>query len=154
MNTPTVPDVDGFVDVSERLMRYLEVVAAFVLVGLFGIGVFDFLLQIVTLVRTGAITDTAAIIGLIDEILLLFIIVEIFQTVVAYAQEQSVIRIVIAAGLIAVARKVISFHSGDYGTPTESTIAAAGYALLLLALVAALYVVGRANVTTPPDQDV
>ena len=72
MDTPNVPDVEQFVDLSERLMRYLEIVAAFVLVGLFGIGVFDFLLQIVTLVRTGAITDTASIIGLIDEILLLF----------------------------------------------------------------------------------
>ncbi|GGM58351.1 uncharacterized membrane protein (DUF373 family) [Halarchaeum rubridurum] len=154
MDASNAPTVDDFVDVSERLMRYLEVAAAFVLVGLFAVGVFDFLLQIVTLVRTGAITDTAAIIGLIDDILLLFIIVEIFQTIVAYAQEQSVIRIVIAAGLIAVARKVISFHSGDYGSPTEATVAAAGYALLLLALVAALYVVGRANVTTPPEQDV
>ncbi|GAA0296382.1 phosphate-starvation-inducible PsiE family protein [Halarchaeum salinum] len=154
MDASNTPDIEDFVDISERLMRYLEVVAAFVLVGLFAVGVFDFLLQIVTLVRTGAITDTSAIVGLIDEILLLFIIVEIFQTVVAYAQEQSVIRIVIAAGLIAVARKIISFHSGDYGTPTEATIAAAGYALLLLSLVAALYAVGRANVTTPPDQDV
>jgi len=142
------------VDLSERLMRYLEVVAAFVLVGLFAIGVVDFLLQIVSLVRTGAIANTDAIVALIDEILLLFIIVEIFQTVVAYAQDRSVIRIVIAAGLIAVSRKIISFHAGDYGSSLDGTVAAAGYAALLLALVAALYVVQTTNVATPPDQDV
>ncbi|WP_435100712.1 phosphate-starvation-inducible PsiE family protein [Halarchaeum sp. P4] len=147
-------NIEDAVGVSERLMRYLEVVAAFVLVGLFAVGVFDFLLQIVALVRSGAIAQTEAIINLIDEILLLFIIVEIFQTVVAYAQERSVIRIVIAAGLIAVARKIISFHSGDYAGSTDATIAATGYAVLLLALVAALYVVQRTNVATPADQDV
>ncbi|GGL29009.1 hypothetical protein GCM10009037_10920 [Halarchaeum grantii] len=147
-------DVDTAVGLSERLMRYLETVAAFVLVGLFAVGVFDFLLQIVDLVRTGEIAQTDAIIGLIDEILLLFIIVEIFQTVVAYAQEKSVIRIVIAAGLIAVARKIISFHAGDYASATEAAVSAAGYAGLLLALVAALYVVQRTNVATPTEQDV
>lgn len=147
-------DIEDSVHLSERLMRYLEVVAAFILVGLFGVGVFDFLLEIVTLVRTGEIAQTEAVVGLIDEILLLFIIVEIFQTVVAYAQERSVIRIVIAAGIIAVARKIISFHAGEYGTPLDSTIAAGGYALLLFALVAALYVVQQTNVATPEEEDV
>ncbi|QDX40057.1 phosphate-starvation-inducible PsiE family protein [Salarchaeum sp. JOR-1] len=139
-------DVDRFTATSETALRALEVVAAYVLVGLFAIGVFDLGLSILQLAQTGELTETSAVVALIDDVLLLFIVVEIYQTVVAYAREESVVRIVIVAGVIAVARKIIVFQPTEYGIP-EAAYVAAGYAVLLAVLVGALYVVR----TTPRE---
>jgi uncharacterized membrane protein (DUF373 family) len=135
-------DVDDHVRITEQLIQAVEIVAAYVLVLLFAVGVFDLGLNIFTLVRTGAITQTSEVIALIDTVLLLFIIVEIYQTVVAYTREESVVRIVIITGIIAVTRRVISFHPGDHAA-MDSLLTSAGFAVLLAVLVGALYVVRR-----------
>jgi len=136
-------DSEGAVDVAERAMRLLEVAAGFVLVGLFAVGLLDLLVQTGALVRGGRIASPQAVIGLIDEILLLLVVAEIFRTVTAYVRQRSVLRTVVVAGLIAVTRKVITFNSGAYPTATAAAVSAVGYAVLLLALVAALLVVRR-----------
>jgi uncharacterized membrane protein (DUF373 family) len=139
-------DYDELVAPSEQAIRLVEIAAAYILVGLFAVGVLDLLLQIAgavaTSVRTGGevgITDPNVVVGFIDTALLLFIIVEIYQTVVAYTREESVVRIVIIAAIIAVSRKVISFRPGDT-VGTEDLLFAASFGLLLLVLVVALYV--------------
>jgi uncharacterized membrane protein (DUF373 family) len=140
-------DLDRFVAPSETVIRAIEILAAYLLVGLFGIGVVDLLISIFELVRTGVIFDPDegidAILTVIDKALLLFIIVELYQTVVAYSREESVTRIVIVAGLIAVARKIISFRPGDFESLDALFVNAAAFALLLLVLVVAYYVVQK-----------
>lgn len=135
-------DVDDHVAITERLIQAVEIVAAYILVLLFAVGVFDLALNIFTLVRTGEITQTTAVIDLIDTALLLFIIVEIYQTVVAYTREESVVRIVIVTGIIAVTRRIISFHPGDQAT-VDALYVSLGFAILMGVLVAALYVVRK-----------
>jgi uncharacterized membrane protein (DUF373 family) len=135
-------DVDDHVRITERLIQAVEIVAAYVLVLLFAVGVFDLGLNIFDLVRTGAITQTSEVIALIDTVLLLFIIVEIYQTVVAYTREESVVRIVIITGIIAVTRRVISFHPDDHAA-MEALLTSAGFAVLLAVLVGALYIVRK-----------
>jgi len=135
-------DVDDHVRITERLIQSVEIVAAYVLVLLFAIGVFDLGLNIFQLVRSGAITRTGEVVALIDTVLLLFIIVEIYQTVVAYTREESVVRIVIITGIIAVTRPVISFHPDDHAAQ-EALLTSAGFAILLAVLVGALYVVRK-----------
>jgi uncharacterized membrane protein (DUF373 family) len=147
-------DFDRLVEPSEQAIRVVEIAAAYILVGLFAVGVFDLLLSIFELVRTGTIfqgdAGIDAIIDIIDRALVLFIIVEIYQTVLAYSREESVVRIVIVAALIAVSRKIISFRPSDYATTTEAFVFAAAATVLLLGLVAALYVVRR---TSDPGED-
>ena len=121
----------------------IEVVAAYLLVGLFTVGVFDLALRIAELVRTGAITDPQAVVDLIEVALLLFIVVEIYQTVVAYTQEQSaraILRTVIYAGIIAMIRKVIVFRVDEYPAATDALAAATAYLLLIVGLAALLSV--------------
>lgn len=138
------------VTTTERLIRALQLLAAYVLVLLFAIGVFDLGLDIVHLVRTGEITQTSAIINLIDTTLLLFIIVEIYHTVIAYTREESVVRIVIVTGIIAITRRIISYHPTEFNTPQHALNASVGFAILLLVLVIALYVVY--NTTEAPGE--
>ena len=138
-------DHDRLVAPSEAAIRVVEIVAAYILVALFAIGVVDLLIQILEAVvasfRPGGspgIADPEVVVGFIDTALLLFIIVEIYQTVVAYTREESVVRIVIIAAIIAVSRKIISFRPGDT-IGTDDLLFAASFGLLLIVLAGSLY---------------
>ncbi|PSQ45943.1 hypothetical protein BRD17_00265 [Halobacteriales archaeon SW_7_68_16] len=148
--------VDELVNVSERLIQGVELIAAYVLVGLFAVGVFDLGLQIYGLVQTGGIFDPNGVVGLIDSVLLLFIIVEVYQTIVAYTKQtrqQDIVRIVIYAGIIAMVRKVIVFRTSEYDALADALTAAASYALILAGLATVLLVSYRYgdDVTLPAE---
>ncbi|TQQ82625.1 hypothetical protein EGH24_04010 [Halonotius terrestris] len=128
---------------SEELIRYIEVIAALVLVVLFGIGVFDLGLQIFGTAVSGTITDPLVVVGFIDTALLLFIIVEVYQTVVAYTRESEtrrIVRLVIYTGVIAMVRKAIIFRTGEYADETAALMAAGAYTLIILGLAVLLLV--------------
>ena len=135
---------------SEDLMRYVEVVAAVVLVVLFAIGVFDLGLQIFRTALSGTITDPLVVVGFIDTALLLFIIVEVYQTVVAYTQESQtrrIVRLVIYTGVIAMVRKAIIFRTGEYADEQAALLAAGAYTLIIFGLAALLVVERRTRET-------
>ncbi|MFB6217979.1 MAG: phosphate-starvation-inducible PsiE family protein [Halobacteriaceae archaeon] len=150
---PEVVEEYPVVEFSERLMRVVEVVAAYVLVFLFAVGVFDLGLRIGDAVvaafrpDTGSdITDPEVVVGFIDTALLLFIIVEIYQTVVAYTRAsgtQQIVRLVIYAGIIAMVRKAIIFRTDTYPTVVDALTAAASYTAILLGLGVVLFVTYR-----------
>ena len=139
-------ELEDFAASSERIMRWLEMGAAYFLVALFAIGVFDLGLSLYELLVSGEFTDPNAVIDLIDTVLLLLIIVEVFQTVVAFSRNEPVIRIVINAALIAIARKVISYRPGEYASVDEAFVAAGSFALLLAVLILAFLVIRRVDV--------
>ena len=134
---------DRLLAFSETLIRYTEVIAAVVLGVLFAIGVFDLGLQIVQSAARGSITDPLVVVGFIDTALLLFIIVEVYQTVVAYTQESDtrrIVRLVIYTGVIAMVRKAIIFRTGEYASEQGALFAAAAYTLIILGLAVLLVV--------------
>ncbi|MDT3434018.1 phosphate-starvation-inducible PsiE family protein [Haloarcula sp. 1CSR25-25] len=144
---------DRVLGYSETAIRYVEVVAALVLVLLFAIGVFDLGLQIFQSAVRGDITDPLVVVGFIDTALLLFIIVEVYQTVVAYTQESEtrrIVRLVIYTGVIAMVRKAIIFRTGEYASEQAAFVAAAAYTLIILGL-AALLLVERRTRGAPSD---
>lgn len=127
--------VNGFV-------RAVELAAATVFAVLFAIGVIDLTLQILGAVQNGNITDPLVVIGFIDTGLLLLIIVEVYQTVLAYVEESDtrrIVRLVIYTGVIAMVRKAIIFRTGEYGTTSDAMLAASSYAVIIFALVALLF---------------
>jgi uncharacterized membrane protein (DUF373 family) len=131
------------VAVSEILVRLVETVTAYILVGLFAVGVFDLGLVILDLVLSGRITEASNVVDLIDTALLLLIIVEVYQTLVAYIQkdnEGTVVRTVIYAGVIAMVRKIIVFQTGDYDSVIDALAVASSYTLILVGLGALLFV--------------
>ena len=142
---------DGSLDtrvlaISETLITYVEVVAALVLVVLFAIGVFDLGLQIFQSAAVGTITDPLVVVGFIDTALLLFIIVEVYQTVVAYTQQSEtrrIVRLVIYTGVIAMVRKAIIFRTGEYANEEAALLAAASYTLIIIGLAVLLIVERR-----------
>lgn len=137
------PQVERLVNASERVMQTVELVAALVLVVLFAIGVFDLGLQIFGEIESGDISDPLVVIGFIDTALLLFIIVEVYNTVIAYARSDEtarILRLVIFTGVIALVRKAIVFRTGEYDTASEALFVAGSYGLLTLVLAVLLFV--------------
>ncbi|MFB6156777.1 MAG: phosphate-starvation-inducible PsiE family protein [Haloferacaceae archaeon] len=135
--------IEELATLSERVMQWLELGAAYFLVALFGIGVFDLGLSLFELMASGRFTDPSAVIDLIDTVLVLLVIVEVYRTVIAFSRNEPVTRIVITAALIAIARKVISYRPGKFATPVEALVTAGALTLLLTVLIGGFYVIRR-----------
>lgn len=130
-------------DAMGRFVHGVELAAATVFALLFAVGVIDLVLNIFDAVRSGGITDPIVVIRFIDTGLLLLIIVEVYQTVLAYVEQNDtrrVVRLVIYTGVIAMIRKVIIFRTGEYATLEDAMLAAGSYAVIIFALVALLFV--------------
>jgi uncharacterized membrane protein (DUF373 family) len=126
-----------------RFVHGVELAAATVFALLFAIGVIDLVLQILESVRSGTITDPLVVISFIDTGLLLLIIVEVYQTVLAYVEQNNtrkIVRLVIYTGVIAMVRKAIIFRAGEYATLEDALLAAGSYAVIIFSLVALLFV--------------
>ncbi len=157
--TTEVGDRDGrvqrvvtrLVDASEFAMEVLELLTGVVLVFLFAIGLYDLGLNILESIRSGEVFEIPQVVDFLQTVLLLLIIVEVFRTVVAFAREDTIVRIIIDASLVAIARKVIGFNSSDYGSPEGVFINAAAIAVLLLSVIVAFYVVQRVVEAGEPD---
>jgi uncharacterized membrane protein (DUF373 family) len=133
---------DKYTVIVNSFVHGVELAAATVFAVLFAIGVIDLTLQILTAVQDGSITDPLVVIGFIDTGLLLLIIVEVYQTVLAYVEESDtrrIVRLVIYTGVIAMVRKAIIFRTGEYETLQDALFAASSYAIIILALVALLF---------------
>ena len=143
MDTDTGSRADTFAELVDRFVRLVELAAAALFALLFAVGVVDLALAIVGSVRRGTITDPLVVIGFIDTGLLLLIIVEVYQTVVAYVREQEtrqIVRLVAYTGVIAMVRKVIIFRTGEYSSTSDALLAAVAYTVIVLGLVGLLYV--------------
>jgi uncharacterized membrane protein (DUF373 family) len=136
---------EQYARLTDRFVRFVELGAATVFAGLFAIGVIDLVIQIVQSVDSGNITDPNTVIGFIDTGLLLLIIVEVYQTVMAYVRENEtrrIVRLVIYTGVIAMVRKAIIFRTSEYATTQDALEVAASYTVIILGLVALLVVEG------------
>jgi len=128
---------DRYAAVTDTFVHGVELAAATVFAILFAIGVVDLTLQIYESIRDGTITDPIVVIGFIDTGLLLLIIVEVYQTVVAYTQESDtrrIVRLVIYTGVIAMVRKAIIFRTGEYASEQNALLAAVAYTIIIFGL--------------------
>lgn len=132
-------------------MEWLVLGAAYFLLLLFLIGVFDLFLSLYELLITGDFTDPNAVVDLLDSVLLLLIIVEVHRTLLAYARGEPVLRIVVSAAIIAISRRAINFRLEDYGSGAETVLAALAIAVLILALTLGYFLLDRVTVPGRPD---
>ena len=144
-------DLDDATKPAAVAMEWLVLGAAYFLLLLFLIGVFDLFLSLYRLLVAGTFTDPNEVVGLLDSVLLLLIIVEVHRTLVAYAKGEPVLRIVVSASIIAVARRAISFRLEDYGSGQETVLAALSIALLVLALTVGYFLLDRVTVPGRPE---
>jgi len=144
-------DLDDATEPAAVAMEWLVLGAAYFLLLLFLIGVFDLFLSLYRLLVAGNFTDPNEVVDLLDSVLLLLIIVEVHRTLLAYAKGEPVLRIVVSAAIIAIARRAISFRLEDYGSGAETLLAALSIAVLVLALVIGYFLLDRVSVPGRPE---
>lgn len=123
-----------------------QIVAAGIVAALFVIGVFDFGLLIFEEFKSGEITEVTSVIALIEFLLLLFIVVEVYRTIIAYArnkQPRYVVTLVLYTGVIAIIRRVIVFQPLDIGDAVDAMYVSLSYGIVLLSLGAMLYIIDQ-----------
>lgn len=134
---------EAYVSLLERFIEVLLLTAATIFLLLFAIGVADLALQIVQSAQSGTITSPLVVVGFIDTGLLLLIIIEVYETVLAYIHESEtrrIVRLIIYTGVIAMVRKAIIFRTGEYPTTQDALLAAIAYTIIILGLVGLLFV--------------
>lgn len=136
---------------SEMVMDVLEVMTAVLMLALFGVGVYDLALKLFVLFETGNYTDPNSVVKLIDTALLLLIIVEVYRTVVAYIEDLNILPLVIHVGMIAMARKIISYRVGKFDAISEALNAALAYGFLMIVLIVSFYILHRGQELTDFD---
>jgi uncharacterized membrane protein (DUF373 family) len=137
----TDTDLSRVTDPSVAAMQWLVLATAYFTLVLFLIGIFDLLLGLWNLIASGRFTDPLAVIELLDTVLLLLILVEVHRTLIAYARSEPVVRTVVGAAIIAIAREIISFRIRDFETVSDSLTAAGGFGILLIGLVIAYFAI-------------
>jgi uncharacterized membrane protein (DUF373 family) len=109
----------------DKLMVFIEFVvsATLVLIGAFlaVVIVVDFVVFVLESVKAGvtqpatlsAIFEHEGVFTLLNHVLVVFIVIELFKIAVAYMNHEAVIGTVLEAGLIAVVRQFVIFEQGD-----------------------------------------
>lgn len=146
MELPSWNEIPGSFEILNWILRKIESVAALIVVALFGIGVIDLALLIFESFESGEIREVGTVIDLIEFLLLLFIIVEVYRTIAAYAQDRQpkyVLTLVLYTGVIAVVRRILVFKPEDVGTALDALFNSIGFAILLLSLGVMIFIVDQ-----------
>lgn len=139
------------------VVELLQSILAFLLVALLALGVADIAFIFVQPFWNGNITQPGEILGVItssvDTVLYLLIVVELYHTIIAYVEDRDVIRAVVHAGLIAVARNIITIKPSDFETMDALLRAAGAYGLLLVVFLLGFYVLHQTEPREDPEDE-
>jgi uncharacterized membrane protein (DUF373 family) len=127
----------------DKAVIAIEGLVAVLLVGLAGWGVVSLVASIWSLVSGGVAFHLGRYIAVLDVALMIFIIVELFRIAIAYLRHEDVIPTVLEAGLVAIARKLVTFDTHLAGA--DVLMKAAGLAVLLLAVGLTWYLLAKRN---------
>jgi len=142
----SVLSVEAVMKATNGLFTIGELIAIVLLFVTFAIGLVDISRSLLNMILHGGLGSTPAVISLIDSVLLLFIVVEAKETVVAYVEHESreeVVAVVIFTAIIAMVRRVITFHTGAGGSQQAVSVAVA-YTVLVVGLGVTYYIIRRA----------
>lgn len=134
---------NGIIDIMDSAVVWIEGFVAVALVGLAAWGAVSLVTEMVALFRTGPRFQLENYVAVLDVALVIFIIVELFRIAVAYLRHEDVIPTVLEAGLVAVARKLVTFDT--HAAASAVLMKAAGLGLLLLAVGLTWYLLAKRN---------
>jgi uncharacterized membrane protein (DUF373 family) len=146
MELPSISDLPNEFDVLDWIIQKTQVIAATIVVLLFIIGVVDLGILIFEQVKTGKIFEVESVVRLIEFLLLLFIIVEVYRTIIAYArrkQPKYILTLVVYTGVIAIIRRILVFHPQDIESSTDAMFISIGFSVLLLSLGIMLFIIDQ-----------
>lgn len=129
----------------ETSVSLLQMSVALVLVVVLLVGVVNLVATFVQAAIAVELLGYKNAVGLIsttiDIVLYLFIVIELFRTIIAYVSAESVVQAVVHAGMIAVIRQIIIFKPGEFDSTTGAIMTAGVFFILLLGLLVGFYLV-------------
>jgi uncharacterized membrane protein (DUF373 family) len=129
----------------DRSVKLLQTGIALFLVVVLVVGVVNLLATFVQAALAVEILGYNNAIGLIsttiDIVLYVFIVIELYRTIIAYVEAKNVVVAVIHAGLIAVVRQIITFNPQEVGEPRTALLTAGIYFVLLVGLLGGFFLV-------------
>lgn len=134
---------ERLVEYAKRGVEIAEYLMAAIMVVMIFLGLVFFVSRLgFHLAEHGAL-NTTDIVDLLDIILVLFIVVELFRITVAYltGTGQRILRAVVEAAFVAVGRRLVLY---DYSK--EGIFGALALTVLTLALVSAYYIIGKTRI--------
>lgn len=136
--------------VMHRVVDGLERALAVLLVIIAALGIIDLVAETYGAITGDGFLSPAEILRLLDAVLVVFIVVELFNIALAYMSGKNVIATVMEAGLVAVVRKLVVFETS--GSPVYVLMKGGALAALILAVGATWFLLRRAGVC--PDHPV
>lgn len=127
-----------------RLIVYIEGLVVVLLTVLAALGVVDILIKMLEVTRADGFMTAEGITRTIDTVLVVFVVIELIRTALAYMRHEDVVGTVLEAGLVAVVRKLVIFESGADALPRALALAA-----LILAVGITWYLLRRARLCGP-----
>ncbi|PKQ23702.1 MAG: hypothetical protein CVT65_06850 [Actinobacteria bacterium HGW-Actinobacteria-5] len=122
----------------------LERAIAMLLVIIAALGAVDLVVEMFNAVSLKGYLTPDSILRVLDSVLVVFIVIELFNIALAYMKRKNVIATVMEAGLVAVVRKLVIFESG--GDATYVLMKAIALAILIVAIGLTWYLLRRAEV--------
>lgn len=142
MPDPRTQSISRVLDV---IVHWVEVLVAGILVIITVLGVIDLTVETFASARVGLLTGPK-ILHLVDTVLVVFVVLELFSIGFAYMQRRNVIPVVMEAGLVAVVRKLVAFEPGADALPKALALA-----VLIVAVGVTWYLLVRSHVTSAPE---
>ncbi len=125
------------IDALERAIALLLVIIA-------ALGVVDLVVEMYAAVSDKGYLTPDSILRVLDSVLIVFIVIELFNIALAYMKRRNVVATVLEAGLVAVVRKLVIFEST--GDPEYVLMKAIALAVLIIAIGLTWYLLRRSNV--------
>jgi len=126
---------------AQRLVRTVTLIQ-FIILGLLVLllflGIVNFVFNLFTFLHGYLYLTAKEIHQLLDIVLVLFIVIELFRITLAYAYGKEILQVVFEAGFVAVVRKMVLYEYIDYGI-----WGAVALAVLLFAIIVAYFLIGK-----------
>ncbi len=124
----------------DRIIVGIELLVAVILVALAALGLALVAVSAFDLVARGWNVSATSIIRVLDAVLIVFIVVELFKIAIAYMEHRNVMPTVLEAAFVAVARKLVVYEGGE-----ETLVKAGAMAILMLSIAASWWLLKRSG---------
>lgn len=123
---------------------WLERAIAFLLVVIAALGAVDLVVEMFNAVSDKGYLTPDSILRVLDSVLVVFIVIELFNIALAYMKRKNVIATVMEAGLVAVVRKLVIFETT--GDAQYILMKAIALSVLILSIGLTWYLLRRSGV--------
>ncbi len=134
-----------FTERMHRVVQLLERVLIVLLLVMAALAIIEVGFELYAAATGPGFLPPAAVLGVLDAALVVFIIIELVNTAFAYIERKNVVGTVLEAGLVAVVRKLIIFDTD--AAASYVLMKGAGLAILILAIGVTWYLLRRSSAT-------